>query len=372
MIKVRVLTGMTAAGAAVLSIPSLTGCSADARDDVAGGVQDDTESVAGSGQIMLHGYSLSYQSTSGGDEFVRVGEKLKLTADFNSILMLMWPQDADDQKALADIKADPTKVELTAKVVYTKFDDTKFDASFPMTVAAGPGGVLGATSAELTIAKGMKRVSVDIEAKYQKAGKDTTRSVFQNQGLQRDFVVFGAFVPNKLALFDTAGADKRARIVEGGGLVRGSQVLFSYTDWRADTVVDKTNLDLRIGRRVNYSRFGTSIVDALGSLEYVISAAVSTDGGKTYAPLALAQVAGADVFGVGQSWRSAYQAAKDIAADAGPDVRIAFHVQAFLVVPQYYGSEILEPKYQPGQRVLLKDVWDNHDGADWSLPVGSE
>jgi hypothetical protein len=72
MIKVRILTGVTAAGAAALSVPSLVGCSTDAQDDLAQGTENNTESIAGSGVFQLNYYALNYRSTSGGDEFIRV------------------------------------------------------------------------------------------------------------------------------------------------------------------------------------------------------------------------------------------------------------------------------------------------------------
>lgn len=59
MIQVRILTGVTAAGAAAVALPALAGCTANADDsqDVGASTADNTESVAGSGVIALHGWS---------------------------------------------------------------------------------------------------------------------------------------------------------------------------------------------------------------------------------------------------------------------------------------------------------------------------
>jgi hypothetical protein len=379
MIKVRILTGVTAAGAAALAIPSLVGCGAPAaQDDSATGVGSDnnTESIAGSGQIILHGYTLDYQSTSGGDEFVRVGEKMKVVVDLSDVLGLMWPSDDDDKAALAAIKADPSKLTLTAKITRTKFDESKSDASYAVTFAPGAGGVLVGTSEELAIDKGVKVLSVDLVASYVKgAGTPVTRDLFQSQGIVRDFNVFGAFLPNKLALFDTAGGQERTRIVEGGGVVPGSQLTLAYTDWRCDTVVDKTSLDLRIGKQHTYSRFGSGIGDALGTLEYVVGAVVSSDGGKTFEPIELARVDHAEIFARADGYRYALQALKNIPGDANGEILVAFHIQAVLVVPpesSYYGSPPFDLKYPLGSRQTLRDTWDNNGGKNYSLPVGAD
>ena len=159
-----------------------------------------------------------------------------------------------------------------------------------MTWAPGAGGVLVGTSPEFVIPSGAKLMSVEVVADYDKNGTPASTEVIKSQGIPNEFVVFGAFVPNKLALFDTMGAERRTRVVEGGGVVRGAHAVLSYTDWRLDTVTEKVGMDLRIGQKTSGSRFGPVVVDALGSLEYEVTAAVSTDGGATYNPVAFSKV----------------------------------------------------------------------------------
>ena len=86
MIKVRILRGLTTVGAAALTLPSLIACTTTNQDDVDvdTGTDQNTASIAGSGVLTVHGWRLEYGSTSGGDEFIRVGEKMKVGIDFNT------------------------------------------------------------------------------------------------------------------------------------------------------------------------------------------------------------------------------------------------------------------------------------------------
>src|SRR5690242_8024240 len=68
------------AGVGALNATAATGCAATTSDDgVTGGEQNLDQFDAGSGLITLHGGLLRYESTSKGDEFLRVGEKMKAT-----------------------------------------------------------------------------------------------------------------------------------------------------------------------------------------------------------------------------------------------------------------------------------------------------
>jgi hypothetical protein len=328
--------------------------------------------VAGAGSIALHDWALAYSSTSGGDEFMRVGERLTVSLSVDEAIELLYAGDPGDDAVVQVLRGDPSKLKLALQIRYTKFDETKSDVTLPMTFASGAGGVLVAMSPELTVPEQVKSMHVDFLATYPRAGTGpaVAKLLLAPHDTQSDFVIFGAFGPDKVALFDTTGTAKRTRIVEGGGVVPGATLLVSVTDWRLDTVVDKTTLDLRYGREENYTRFGTTIVDAIGSLQYVVSAAISTDGGATYQPLDLDRVDQPDVLAGPSAWgRYAFQKLLTVPANAGPNVKIAFHIQAFLQVPQYYQGEIIDPKYAPGQLVFLKDVWDNNGGANYELAV---
>jgi hypothetical protein len=366
MIKVRLLTGVTAASAAVAALPSLAGCSQEAAQDqdVGSDSQNNTEAVAGSGELAFHGWSIAYRSTSGGDEFIRVTEKLKTSVGFNEMINLIMYSDPVSAQTL---RADPSKLEIRPKIVYTKADDSKSEVLLPkLAWQNGAGNVLSGTSEEFVIPKGVKRLSLEYVAKFDKSGVPQTLDLLQRNGIQNEFVVFGAFLPNKLALFDTMGAERRTRLLEGGGVIKGSHLTISVTDWRLDTVVDKTSLDLRVGKQYSGSRFGPTIVDALGALEYEVEAVVSFDDGANYVPAGLTKVMRPDVFARSEAWRFAFQSEIAVPENARGRVKIAFHVKAFLQVPQ---GNIMEPRYRPGDRILLKDTWDNNDGKDYPLPI---
>lgn len=371
MVKVRILRGVTAASAAALGLASLTGCTADADDSIGEASDNNTESIAGSGQLTLHGWTVHYQSTSGGDEFLRVGERMKMAVDYNHLVFLL--AGYDDPALATELRADPSKVKLAVQIQYRQFDGTTADAApIPMTVAPGASNQNTATSAEFVIPKGAARLRAEIVAQYEKAGIPQTTHVLQKAGVGRtEFVVFGAYLPNKLALFDTMGAERRSRVVEGGALVPGAQATLSVTDWRLDTVVDKTTLDLRVGQKQSGSRFGPVVVDALGSLEYEVEAAVSTDNGATYSTVRFTKKDRPDVLAQADGFRYALEAALGIPQGA-TGLKIAFHVKAFLQVPNYYPGDIQNARYAPGSRILLRDVWDNNDGRDYALPISAQ
>jgi hypothetical protein len=371
MIKVRILQGVAAAGAAAFALPSLAGCTADASPDPVGSdTANNTESVAGSGNLALHSYSLHYTSTSGGDEFLRVGEKMTVAVAWSDVLDKLAYQFDPSQAALrAALAADPTKVKLRLEVTYTQFDESKIPATFAMSWAPGAGGALVGTSPEFMIPKGAKLLSVEVLADYDKNGTPATAGIIKGQGIPSDFIVFGAYVPNKLALFDTLGAERRTRIVEGGGVVPGAHALLSYTDWRLDTVTGKVGMDLRVGQKTSGSRFGPVVIDALGSLDYEVTAAISTEGGATYVPTSFSKVMHPAVLSRNEGWRYTLEADLAIPASASGAVKIAFHVKAFLQVPNYAPGEIQNARYAPGARILLADVWDNNDGKDYSLAI---
>jgi hypothetical protein len=372
MVKVRILRGMTAAAIAIPALAACTAGATDATDAVGQGSQDDTQAVAGSGAITLHGWSLGYGSTSGGDELIRVGEKLKVDVSLFDVLQLLYV-GPEDKAAVDAIQKDPSKLALAVRASFTRADGSTYDAPpLPMTFAPGSGGMLVASSGELAVPTHVSRLRVELLATYDSAGIPMTRGLLGQHGIPSEFVVFGAFVPNKLALFDTAGADNRTRIVEGGALVKGAQVLLSYTDWRLDTLCDKSRLDRKIGERNNYNRFGPMTADALGDIDYVVGAVVSSDGGKTWAPIGLTRNGHPDVFSRADGYRYTMDAEVPIPGSAAGSLLVAFHVQAYLQVPDYSPGEIRNARYAPGSRILLKDVWDNDGGSNYSLPVGSD
>jgi hypothetical protein len=362
---VRILTGLTTLGAAALALPSLAGCSTDVQDDDVGtGTENNTESIAGSGVLSIHGWRVNYGSTSNGDEFIRVGEKMKVSMDFIATTRLAA---GADQALQQELQSDPNKLTVTLRAQYTKSDGSTFESP-PIKVTWGPGAsnLTAGTSDEFVIPKGVRLLKIETLASFSQGGAPQTVPLLERAGIAREMVVFGAFHPNKLALFDTMGAERRTRLLEGGAVLKSSTLLLSVTDWRLDTVVERNALDLRIGDQRTANRFGPAIVPAFGELEYEVSAVVSTDGGATFQPLGLTKNSNPDVLAKG-GFRHTYETQAAIPGNAGSKLKVAFHVRAFVKVPN--DGSILNGRYAPGSRVLVKDVWDNNGGDDYALPI---
>src|SRR5690348_12137421 len=137
MIRVRFLTQVTATGAAILSLP-MVGCAASPADAVSTGAEAETGITAGAGTLTMHSYELNYGSVTGGDEFLRVGERLTAAISFSQAVEMLYVGDAGDEDAITAINHDPSKLKLSLKVFATKFDDTKLDLpALPMTFAPG-------------------------------------------------------------------------------------------------------------------------------------------------------------------------------------------------------------------------------------------
>jgi hypothetical protein len=134
-------------------------------------------------------------------------------------------------------------------------------------------------------------------------------------------------------------------------------------------VVDRMRLDARYGRRMAGGRFGSVVVDAIAPIEYEIGVAYTADG-TNWSGLGLATTPNARVLQTqSDTRRVAYEGAV-LLPRASRELRLAFNVRAFLVVPNY-GSEVFDTRYAPGSRVLLADRWDNAGGADYRLPVSA-
>lgn len=368
MIKVRVLRGLRSplvgASTIALALPGLAACAgADETTSVDEG--SFTESLAGSGVLSLYSYRFDYKSTSNGDELVRVGERLKVALDHNSTVNMI----AYDQATRTDLLSDPQKLKVEVHIQYTQGDGTTTDAEpVPVTWSPGAAGLTVGNSAEFTVPKGVRRMKVELTASFMKAGIPTTVKILETARINQELAVFGAYLPNKLALFDTNGSERRTRVVEGGAVLKGSQVLLTVSDWRLDTVVDRTSLDLRVGDRESGGRFGPVLVPAFGELQYEVSAVVSTDGGATHVGVDLLKADHPDVLGP-NAYRYALQSEVQIPASAGDTMKVAFHVRAFLKVPD---GGFINGRYAPGSRILLKDTWDNNGGQDYSLPIAAQ
>jgi hypothetical protein len=350
------------AGAAFALVPVASGCAAHPQQPATTGsdqAQANTVGTAHQGSIVLHDWSFIH---SGDDEFVRTGDSITGLVDFlNVVDLLPGGRDTYQNK--------PDTVKLTMKATFYGPDGHEASSTTSAVTWGMESGSMTGRADAFTVPGGAPFMDLD----YTVEATDASFPPFSLAGrlqTKNRFAVFGAYLPNKLALFDNDGSGApRTRVVEGGDLVRGTNPTLSYTDWRADRVVNRSQLDTTYGQRYSGNRFGPSIVDAQGDVEYEISIAYSTDGGQSFHGLSLVRNVMPPVLQSQDDLRrAAYEGQLPLPADAR-DVQLAFHVQAFLVVPNYYPGEVMNPKYGPGARVPLADQWDNNGGSNYRFEL---
>jgi hypothetical protein len=170
-------------------------------------------------------------------------------------------------------------------------------------------------------------------------------------------VVFGGELPLKHLLFDNVGPTLRDRIIERGDLFRNNTLALSYTDWRANTLVDSFNIDRQIGTAISFGRFGQYEMPIYGDIAYEISYGAGHDGtfsGET--PLVANRNSRVLPYGQG---RTAHEG--NVYA-YGNTLNLYFHVKAYLVADYTKYTNVTSKKYVDGQRVFLRERWDNLDG----------
>jgi hypothetical protein len=140
--------------------------------------------------------------------------------------------------------------------------------------------------------------------------------------------------PRVTLLLDEDSGVLRQRLVGGDRLARGSTVAIRFTAARADRLVHRAKLDLRIGMAHEAPVHGT--------LVHRIAYAVSFDGGATFAPEKPLEARALDTGAV------VHEATQVIPADAASMLLYA-HVKALLVAD--------------GQVTEIADVYDNPGGA---------
>jgi hypothetical protein len=364
MIKVKILqdVGLGLAGAAAaLAGTGQLGCATETADSAGTTNTAVTDAVsAGTGKISLDYYEFAYASTSGGDEFIRVGEKLTIEASAAMVSEFIASNSA------------PSTYAVVAEIVYQGLDGSSIGKlSVPMKYAKTSGSF---TSQSFKVAKNAPELKVTLSV----TADGKTYEVGANDYTHNTFAVFGAFLPNKLILFDNdAQGALRSRVIEGGKVVPGANVTVAYTDWRADGVVDKVSLNTLIGDGQVYSRFGISTVPISGQLTYEITAWYSTDGGTTWTNGVLEARDNPDVLDFpGQGYRTAYEKTFQLPNGAS-DLKIGFEVKAVLVadprgiyIVKWYDKPGTNTPYQLGEHVALKDVSDNLGGQNYDFPAG--
>ena len=327
------------------------GCAANTTDDSADLEQGLTTSP-GTGIIRIQNFGLGYSSTSGGDEFIRVGERMTAQLSFDE-LIYTFPYDERASLSPANVKA----------VTRLTWRDAAGKTNGTAEVALRWGGANNKTGTSDTFVIPANAASFAIDFFITApSGSFLASERFRTNNV---FPIFGYDLKAKTALFDNTG---RYRVVEGGNLVAGGSALVSMVDWRADAVVNRSSLDTYYGKTRQGSRFGTVIVDARAPIEYEIGVAYTVDG-RVWKGAGLLATPNARVLQTqNDTRRTSYEAL--IGLPQQGELRLAFNVRAILVVPNY-GSEVFDARYRPGQRVELANRWENAGGADYRLPVSA-
>jgi hypothetical protein len=184
----------------------------------------------------------------------------------------------------------------------------------------------------------------------------------------RPVQVFGGDLPNKTALFDSDHGARRTRILEGSSPVRGASLDLGYTDWRADTLVDRSSINTQIGVRQAWGRFGPTTTPIFGTVVHEVSVGYFFDDGRGWqSEQALAPNAASRLLPAG---RTGFERKLSVPAGA-TRLSMYFHVKAYLVADYTGYGGITEQWYAQGSRNLVREKWDNPSGSytnyDFSL-----
>jgi hypothetical protein len=363
-IKVRVLrsvqAGLTGMSGLVALSSGVTACTAEQAEGDSYESDESALSVAnaGTGVFTLGwdyssplGYSFSAKNSV--DEYVRAGEKMTFAIPSHFLWQHLYPN-----VAMPDDVARLKKLSAKVKVVFVK----ESGATTSTTVATN-NTFQGSQTYDLSVLTAQfsvnrKATSIRFELAISDAADATKKATVASADLG-EVPVIGGTLPNKTALFDSSGPTLRERILEGGKPVAGANLALAYTDWRAATLVDSSSIDRTIGDATSYGRFGAFKMAIQGELQYEITYAVAIDGVWQAEQALTANAKSRLLSGYG---RVAYEGLLPLPAGA-QKFEMYFHVKTFLVVDYDKFSNVGWRKYEQGQRLLVREKWDNEHGA---------
>ncbi|HSO37004.1 MAG TPA: hypothetical protein VLT33_30980 [Labilithrix sp.] len=363
-IKVRVLrsvqAGLTGMSGLVALSSGVAACTAEeAPDD--GSISDEsalTTTNPGTGVLELAwdyatplGYSFSARNST--DEYVRAGEKMTFSIPLHFLWSRLYP-DAATPDDLARLK----KLSAKVKVLYSRpgsalaSSKVATNGTFSGTQTYDVAALTGA----FTVNK--KAQGLRFEIVVSDAADATKKATVAATDLP-EIPVFGGTLPSKTALFDTSGSTFRQRMIEGGKPVAGASLAIGYTDWRVATLVDSSSIDRTIGTATSFGRFGAFTMPIYGELVHEVTYAAAVDGAWS-AEQALTANAKSRL--MPPNGRVAYEGSLAIPA-SGQKLEIYFHVRTFLVVDYTKLTNVISRKYQQGERILVREKWDNENAA---------
>jgi hypothetical protein len=290
------------------------------------------------------------------DEFIHVGEQLDIRVAIFTLWYRLYPNEpfpTETQRAQS-LRAD-------FRIIFQKDHVTVRELRLASGAWAGADvwSLTASTPAFLVPTSGVDEIAFEV-----------TISDSANEGHTVSFAaddfpsvqVFGGELPQKHLLFDNLGVSLRNRIIERGDLFRNSTFALSYSDWRANTLIDGSSVDREIGRAIGFGRFGQYEMPIYGEIVYEISYGIARDGNFA-AEQALVANTNSRVLPYGQG-RTAYEANVYAYGDV---VSLYFHVKPYLYADYSKYTNVTHKRYGDYQRVFLADRerWDNLDGQPY-------
>jgi len=296
--------------------------------------------------------NLGFVPYSSPDEFVHTGEQL----DIRIAASTLWYRVHPTEPFPTDV-ARVQALRAEYRVIFQKSGATVRELRLTSGAWTGPDvwSLAAATPTFVVPSSGVDEIAFEVTL-FDGAQEGSTVNYAAD-----DFPsvpVFGGELPLKHLLFDNLGSSLRNRIVERGNLFRDNTFVLSYTDWRANTVVDSLSIDRQIGTAIGFGRFGQYEMPIYGDLAYEISYGAGHDGAFGGAEQRLAANGNSRVLPYGQG-RTAYEG--NVYA-YGNTLNLYFHIKAYLVADYSKYTNVTSRRYVDGERVFLRERWDNLDG----------
>ena len=348
-----------------------TACAAPTGEESSAAESSETVVNPGTGTFELaplysggaYGPAYTITTNNSTDEFVRVGERIQLQlAEWILWTIVDEPNDTPDVARVKGLK-------VTFHVHFLRKGIVQKSVALPVTGWTGDQlWNLVAHTGDVVIPAKIDTVAIGVVVVDPAAtGGAKTVEVSDTDVVQ--VPVFGGEGPNKHVVFDNDHSNLRNRTIEGGNPIATSQLGITYTDWRADTVVDKSSIDTQIGTATSYSRFGMIEMPIYGDIKYEVSYGQAFDDSwQSEAPLTPTTTSRV----LRAQGRTAYETS--IYVPQYPHkLDVYFHVKAFLVVDySRYGSSVKTRRYNQGDRILVRERWDNFGGnanANYDFPI---
>jgi hypothetical protein len=359
MIKVRVRlsgTGVAAASGLVALAGAPLGC---AMEPVEPGDEPTAEAEdalsPGSGTLSLDGFPGSYSltlTTSTTDEFLRAGETLKIEMP----VWLLWDKLNPGLQLPTDLAR---LAAISAKVTVRARDKTTTIATLTAPTAShvgqDPYSFEAVTKAFIVPTKADW---IGFEVLVTDAVTGSTAQIPLAE--MPTLAIFGGELPSKSLFMDQVQSTKRQRIIEGDDPIAGAELVLAYTDWRADVVVDKSQIDTQIGKAMAGTRFGWVEIPIYGKIVHEVSYGVYfDDGGGWRSEVALTPNTNSRYLGPS---RTAYEGKVAVPAKARRMALYA-HVKTYLLADYTPYSNISQQWYAPGSLTEKADRYDNPNGS---------